>query len=255
MAAIPAAGQEPDSNEGPTAVVETPKGSFTIRLLPDVAPRHVAHFIETAKAGGFDGTTFHRIIMGGIIQGGDPLSKDPDKASQYGTGGLDLYVCTDLFGFPGDADADGGWGTKSELCNGYPTQCSGIEDDLRIFGSSEEITLSIDADCASNGIADLKFTLSDDRLVVRDNRLGAGPPKNTNLGGQGVAWSAEPLIPSPPSPAASLRRRPVRDLATRVPSIPSPPALSGRPIRPDHAPRRNFQYFRDPPSRILRTRR
>ena len=72
------------------AVVETPKGSFTIRLLPDVAPRHVKHFVETAKAGDYDGTTFHRIIMGGIIQGGDPLSKDPDKASRYGTGGLGL---------------------------------------------------------------------------------------------------------------------------------------------------------------------
>ena len=95
VVAAPVVGQEtaPPPEEaagGPTAVVETPKGSFTIRLLPDVAPKHVAHFVETAKAGGFDGTTFHRIIMGGIIQGGDPLSKDPDKASRYGTGGLDL---------------------------------------------------------------------------------------------------------------------------------------------------------------------
>ncbi len=95
VTAIPGAGQEVSppsgaSAEGPTAVVQTPKGSFTIRLLPAVAPSHVAHFIETAKAGGFDGTTFHRIIMGGIIQGGDPLSKDPEKSSQYGTGGLGL---------------------------------------------------------------------------------------------------------------------------------------------------------------------
>jgi peptidyl-prolyl cis-trans isomerase B (cyclophilin B) len=72
------------------AVVKTPKGSFTIRLLPDVAPRHVRHFVETARAGDYDGTTFHRVIMGGIIQGGDPLSKDPDKAPRYGTGGLGL---------------------------------------------------------------------------------------------------------------------------------------------------------------------
>ena len=72
------------------ALLETPKGRFTIRLFPDAAPRHVKHFVETAKAGGYDGTTFHRVIMGGIIQGGDPLSKDPDKASRYGTGGLDL---------------------------------------------------------------------------------------------------------------------------------------------------------------------
>lgn len=95
VTATPGEGQEAPppsgaSAEGPTAVVQTPKGSFTIRLLPAVAPNHVAHFVETAKAGGFDGTTFHRIIMGGIIQGGDPLSKDPEKSSQYGTGGLGL---------------------------------------------------------------------------------------------------------------------------------------------------------------------
>jgi cyclophilin family peptidyl-prolyl cis-trans isomerase len=95
VATLAAAAQDvpppPDvSAEGPIAVVETPKGSFTIQLLPSVAPKHVAHFVEVAKSGGFDGTTFHRVIMGGIIQGGDPLSKDPARASQYGKGGLGL---------------------------------------------------------------------------------------------------------------------------------------------------------------------
>lgn len=75
---------------GTEAVVETAKGQFTIRLLPEVAPRHVAYFVATAKAGGYAGTTFHRLIAGGIIQGGDPLSKDPSMAAQYGTGGLGL---------------------------------------------------------------------------------------------------------------------------------------------------------------------
>jgi len=86
----PAAAPAPAVAPGTEAVVETAKGSFTIRLLPEVAPKHAALFVQTAKAGGYDGTTFHRIIMGGIIQGGDPLTKDPGKASQYGTGGLGL---------------------------------------------------------------------------------------------------------------------------------------------------------------------
>lgn len=81
---------EPPVATGTEAVVATAKGSFTIRLLPEVAPEHVRHFVKVAKAGGYDGTTFHRIIAGGIIQGGDPLSKDPAKAAQYGTGGLGL---------------------------------------------------------------------------------------------------------------------------------------------------------------------
>lgn len=72
------------------AVVETAQGRFVIRLLPDVAPRHVRHFIKTAQAGGYDGTTFHRVIAGGLIQGGDPLSKQPAKTALYGTGGLGL---------------------------------------------------------------------------------------------------------------------------------------------------------------------
>ena len=71
-------------------VVETDAGSFVIRLRPDLAPAHVAHFVKTAKAGGYDHTTFHRIIAGGIIQGGDPLSKDPARTALYGTGGLGL---------------------------------------------------------------------------------------------------------------------------------------------------------------------
>ena len=72
------------------AVVETEHGSFVIRLRSDLAPRHVAHFVKTAKAGGYDGTTFHRIIPGGIIQGGDPFSKDPARTAEYGRGGLGL---------------------------------------------------------------------------------------------------------------------------------------------------------------------
>ena len=70
--------------------METDAGSFVIRLRPDLAPRHVAHFVKTAQGGGYDHTTFHRVIAGGIIQGGDPLSRDPAKSKLYGTGGLGL---------------------------------------------------------------------------------------------------------------------------------------------------------------------
>jgi peptidyl-prolyl cis-trans isomerase B (cyclophilin B) len=70
------------------AVVNTSAGSFVIDLRPDLAPNHVGYFMKLAGEGGYDGTTFHRVIRHGIIQGGDPLSKDQTKAKLYGTGGL-----------------------------------------------------------------------------------------------------------------------------------------------------------------------
>ncbi len=76
--------------KGKQAVVETDRGSFVILLLPEAAPNHVGYFIKLAREGAYDGTTFHRVIRQGIIQGGDPLSKDPAKVERYGTGGLSL---------------------------------------------------------------------------------------------------------------------------------------------------------------------
>jgi peptidyl-prolyl cis-trans isomerase B (cyclophilin B) len=79
----------PDSElRNKQAVVETTLGTIVIDLLPDAAPTHVTHFITRAREGAYDGTTFHRVITMGIIQGGDPLSKDPAQAARYGTGGL-----------------------------------------------------------------------------------------------------------------------------------------------------------------------
>ena len=69
------------------AVVETSAGTFVIDLTPETAPNQTAYFTKLATDGGYDGTTFHRVIKYGMVQGGDPLSKDPAKRAQYGTGG------------------------------------------------------------------------------------------------------------------------------------------------------------------------
>src|SRR4029450_4306309 len=70
------------------AVIETSAGTFVVDLSADVAPNHVANFIKLAQEGSYDGTIFHRMVKFGMVQGGDPLSKDPSKRAQYGTGGL-----------------------------------------------------------------------------------------------------------------------------------------------------------------------
>ena len=72
------------------AVLDTTAGTIVMDLLADKAPAHVALFIKTAESGGYDGTTFFRMIKYGIIQGCDATTKDPAARAKYGTGGLNL---------------------------------------------------------------------------------------------------------------------------------------------------------------------
>jgi peptidyl-prolyl cis-trans isomerase B (cyclophilin B) len=69
-----------------TAIIETNLGTIELKFFPEVAPNHVKNFVDLAKKGFYDGTTFHRVIPGFMIQGGDPNSKNPDK-SRHGMGG------------------------------------------------------------------------------------------------------------------------------------------------------------------------
>jgi cyclophilin family peptidyl-prolyl cis-trans isomerase len=71
------------------AVVSTDLGTFRFEFAPDKAPRHVGHFITLARQGYYDGSAFHRVVAYGIIQGGDPLLKNPQTPRNlWGTGGL-----------------------------------------------------------------------------------------------------------------------------------------------------------------------
>lgn len=77
-----------DSYEkAPHALIKTKFGEMEVLLLPENAPGHVASFIALTKCGFYDGTIFHRVIPGFMIQGGDPYTKDPNMRSKYGTGG------------------------------------------------------------------------------------------------------------------------------------------------------------------------
>ena len=72
------------------AVVDTTAGTFVIDLTVDPAPNQTAYFMKQASEGAYDGTIFHRAIKYGMVQGGDPLTRDPSKRSLYGTGGLNV---------------------------------------------------------------------------------------------------------------------------------------------------------------------
>jgi cyclophilin family peptidyl-prolyl cis-trans isomerase len=73
------------------AVITTDLGSFRFEFAPDKAPKHVEQFIRLAREGYYDGSAFHRVVSNGIIQGGDPLLKNPKTPKNlWGTGGLNL---------------------------------------------------------------------------------------------------------------------------------------------------------------------
>jgi peptidyl-prolyl cis-trans isomerase B (cyclophilin B) len=91
MGALFAADNSPagkaEEAKGPKAIIKTKFGDMDIVLFPEKAPRHVENFIALAKSGFYNGTIFHRVIPGFMIQGGDPNTKDLNKPETYGQGG------------------------------------------------------------------------------------------------------------------------------------------------------------------------
>ena len=75
---------------GKQAVIETDLGVIAIDLRPELAPNHVGLVMRLAADGALDDTTFHRMVRHGIVQGGDPLTREPGRAAEYGRGGLGL---------------------------------------------------------------------------------------------------------------------------------------------------------------------
>jgi len=71
----------------PKAIIKTKFGDMEVAFFPDKAPKHVENFVSLAKSGFYNGTIFHRVIPGFMIQGGDPNTKDPNKPETYGMGG------------------------------------------------------------------------------------------------------------------------------------------------------------------------
>jgi len=78
---------QPSADKGPKVMIKTKLGEIEIKLFPDKAPKHVENFLKLAKSGFYNGTIFHRVIPGFMIQGGDPNTKDLNKKELYGMGG------------------------------------------------------------------------------------------------------------------------------------------------------------------------
>jgi len=88
------------SNE--VAVIKTSEGEMVVQFWTDAAPNTIENFKKLARQGFYNGTIFHRIIKGFMIQGGDPNSKDPAKEDSYGQGGPDYKIKAEFNDHPHD---------------------------------------------------------------------------------------------------------------------------------------------------------
>ena len=160
------------------AVVDTSLGTFVVDLRPDLAPNHVGYFLKLARSGAYDGTIFHRVVRLGIIQGGDPLSKDAAKAKLYGTGGLgvlkaEVSAATHTRGAvsavlqPGKADSAGSQFfvcvTDQPALDGKHTIFGYVSDGIDVVQKISE------ADADANGLPVA-------RIVVRSVTIRDTPP-------------------------------------------------------------------------------
>jgi peptidyl-prolyl cis-trans isomerase B (cyclophilin B) len=82
------------------AVFETSAGSFIVQFYPDQAPNHVRKFIELAREGYFNGTSFHSMVSRAVVQGGDPETKNPNAREKYGSGGYNMGLKREISDIP-----------------------------------------------------------------------------------------------------------------------------------------------------------
>ena len=157
------------------AVIETSAGTIVIALLPEAAPNHVGLFMKIAREGGYDGTTFHRVIKYGLIQGGDPLTKDPANIAKYGQGGLKQLRrepntekhtsgAVSAVMVPGDPNSAG---AQFFICSSDQPALDGQFDVFaRVIEGIEVVQQISTTDADANGIAKTRVVIN--KVTIRD---------------------------------------------------------------------------------------
>ena len=117
------------TNSAEVAIINTTEGTMIVEFWPDAAPGTVANFKKLAEKGFYDGTAFHRVIKGFMIQGGDPLTKDASKEDLWGTGGPGYQIKAEfnnhshvrgVLSMARSQDPDSA-GSQFFICDGNPT--------------------------------------------------------------------------------------------------------------------------------------
>ncbi len=118
-----------NSNTNEVAIINTTEGTMVVEFWTDAAPNTIANFKKLAAKGFYDGTCFHRVIKGFMIQGGDPLTKDPSQEAAWGTGGPGYNIKAEfndhshvrgVISMARSQDPDSA-GSQFFICHGNPT--------------------------------------------------------------------------------------------------------------------------------------
>jgi peptidyl-prolyl cis-trans isomerase B (cyclophilin B) len=121
--------EKPMNTSNEVAVIKTSEGDMVAEFWPDVAPKTVENFKKLARQGFYDGTAFHRVIKGFMIQGGDPLTKDESKRASWGTGDPGYKIAAEfnekshirgVLSMARSNDPDSA-GSQFFICHGAPT--------------------------------------------------------------------------------------------------------------------------------------
>ena len=131
--------EEKKAGEKEVAVIKTSEGEMVAEFFPDVAPKTVENFKKLANKGYYDGQCFHRVIKGFMIQGGDPLTKDPAKESQWGQGGPGYTINAEFNDKPhvrgtlsmARTSDPNSAGSQFFICHGEPRQ---LDHQYTVFG-------------------------------------------------------------------------------------------------------------------------
>ena len=130
FAADPAAATAAKANEPEVAVITTTEGTMVVQFWTDAAPKTIANFKKLAKEGFYDGTCFHRVIKGFMIQGGDSNTKDPAKEALWGMGDPGYKIDAEfndhshvrgVISMARSSDPNSA-GSQFFICHGSPTQ-------------------------------------------------------------------------------------------------------------------------------------
>jgi peptidyl-prolyl cis-trans isomerase B (cyclophilin B) len=186
-----------DQMRSKQAVVETDLGTIVIDLMPEVAPNHVGYFIKNAEEGTYVGTVFHRVVRQGIVQGGDPLTKDPSKVDAYGTGGLGVLRAERsaekntrgaVSAVVGGGDPDSG-GTQFFIC---VADQPGLDGTYDVFGRVSEGILVAQkiSEAAADEKGRPKERIAIRSVTVRDKPAAGPEPFSTETAAELGAYRA-----------------------------------------------------------------